>query len=227
MKNPGVHGDLGRTLGEIARNILTTEMKKKILPILMIVALSACEASAEYRPREGDIIFQTSLSSQSAAIQAATNSRYSHVGIVYLQEGAPYVYEAIGPVTFTPLDAWIARGDESHFVVKRLKDADRVLTAEALEKMKAVGKRFEGKPYDLVFQWTDEKIYCSELVWKIYKGALGIEVGSLQNMRDFDLTDRRVKLKVEERYGDDVPLDETVISPASIFQSPLLTTVHQ
>jgi len=31
----------------------------------------------------GDIIFQTSRSSQSKAIQLATNSKYSHMGIIY------------------------------------------------------------------------------------------------------------------------------------------------
>jgi hypothetical protein len=36
-----------------------------------------------YQPRNGDIIFQTSLSDQSVAIQAATKSPYSHLGIVY------------------------------------------------------------------------------------------------------------------------------------------------
>src|SRR5437867_163185 len=27
-------------------------------------------------------------------------------------------------------------------------------------------------PYDLTFEWSDDKIYCSELVWKVYERAL-------------------------------------------------------
>lgn len=41
--------------------------------------------------QNGDIIFQTSLSSQSLAIQKATHSPYSHMGIIILKNGKPYV----------------------------------------------------------------------------------------------------------------------------------------
>ncbi|HRG10273.1 MAG TPA: peptidoglycan peptidase, partial [Cyclobacteriaceae bacterium] len=34
--------------------------------------------------KSGDIIFQTSQSSQSKAIQLATRSEYSHMGIIYM-----------------------------------------------------------------------------------------------------------------------------------------------
>ncbi|MES2797692.1 MAG: hypothetical protein V4683_17115 [Bacteroidota bacterium] len=33
--------------------------------------------------KNGDLIFQTSLSGQSKAIQLATNSKYSHCGLIY------------------------------------------------------------------------------------------------------------------------------------------------
>jgi hypothetical protein len=52
--------------------------------------------------KNGDLIFQTSLSSQSKAIQLATNSKYSHCGIVYSDNGQFYVFEAIQPVKTTP-----------------------------------------------------------------------------------------------------------------------------
>ena len=38
---------------------------------------------ASFIIKEGDIIFQTSTSSQSKAIQLATHSKYSHVGIIF------------------------------------------------------------------------------------------------------------------------------------------------
>lgn len=46
--------------------------------------------------------------------------------------------------------------------------------------MKQIGEKFKGKPYDIYFEWSDDKIYCSELVWKIYKHALDIEIGQLE-----------------------------------------------
>jgi hypothetical protein len=175
--------------------------------------------------RDGDLIFHTSLSRQSKAIQLATKSKYSHCGIIYKENGQYYVFEAVQPVKETPLDKWIARGKNGHYVIKRLKNADIILTAEALEKMKREGEKFKGKDYDLTFEWSDDKIYCSELIWKIYQRATGIEIGKLEKLSDFDLTSEVVREKMKERYGDKIPMDEIVISPAEIFDSELLITV--
>jgi len=91
--------------------------------------------------------------------------------------------------------------------------------------MKGLGEKFKGKNYDIYFEWSDDKIYCSELVWKIYKETLNIEIGDLQELREFDLTSDIVKDKMKERYGEDIPLDEKVISPATMFESEKLVTV--
>ena len=175
--------------------------------------------------RDGDLIFQTSLSGQSKAIQLATKSKYSHCGIIYREDDAYYVFEAVQPVKTTPLDAWIARGEDGHYVIKRLKNADKILTMEVVKKMKQEGAKFLGKNYDLTFEWSDDKIYCSELIWKIYQRAAGIEIGKLEKLGNFDLTNEMVTEKMRERYGDKIPLEEIVISPSAIFDSELLITV--
>ncbi len=175
--------------------------------------------------KNGDLIFQTSLSGQSKAIQLATKSKYSHCGLIYKDGNDFYVFEAVQPVKRTPLDKWIARGQDGKYVIKRLKNADQVLTSATLTKMKQVGDKFNGKNYDLTFEWSDDKIYCSELIWKIYQRATGIEIGKLEKLSDFDLTNEAVKKKMKERYGDKIPTNEIVISPAAIFDSELLMTV--
>jgi uncharacterized protein YycO len=175
--------------------------------------------------KNGDLIFQTSLSPQSKAIQLATKSKYSHCGLIYKDGNNFYVFEAVQPVKRTPLDKWIARGQDGKYVIKRLKNADQVLTPTTLTKMRQVGDQFKGKNYDLTFEWSDNKIYCSELIWKIYQRATGIEIGKLEKLSDFDLTNEAVKKIMKERYGDNIPSEEIVISPASIFDSELLTTV--
>ncbi|MBK6619906.1 MAG: YiiX family permuted papain-like enzyme [Saprospirales bacterium] len=176
--------------------------------------------------QNGDLIFQTSLSDQSKAIQLATRSKYSHMGIVYKEGSEYFVYEAVQPVKLTPLDEWIKRGEKGHYVVKRLKNAEKVLTPEVLEAMRISGEKFLQKDYDIYFEWSDEKLYCSELVWKIYKQATGIEIGPLQQLREFDLTNEMVKQKMKERYGDQIPLDELVISPGAMFESEELVEVR-
>lgn len=175
--------------------------------------------------KNGDLIFQGSLSEQSKAIQLAPKSKYSHCGLIYKDGKEFYVFEAVQPVKRTPLDKWIARGENEHYVIKRLKNADEVLTPATLKKMKQIGDNFNGKNYDLTFEWSDDKIYCSELIWKIYKRATGIEIGKLEKLSDFDLTNEAVKKKMKERYGDKIPSNEIVISPAAIFDSDLLTTL--
>ena len=177
--------------------------------------------------QNGDIIFQTSLSRQSKAIQLATNSQYSHCGIICIENGIFYVLEAIQPIKYTPLTDWINRGANGQFTVKRLKNATTVLTLKNIDKLKTESTKFIGKNYDLTFEWSDEKIYCSELIWKIYDGALGIKIGHLQKLKDFNLTNPYVQKIIKERYGKDIPLNEIVISPEAIFKSELLETVIQ
>lgn len=202
-------------------------LRSIFFPCLFILLISCSSRAQNTVPKfqHGDLIFQSSRSGQSLAIQLATHSKYSHVGMIYKVEGKDYVLEAIQPVSITPLDEWIDRGDDGHFVVKRLKDQS-LLTEDAVQKMNAVGQRFKGKDYDLYFGWSDELIYCSELVWKVYNEGVGVEIGRRQQLRSFDLSHPVVKAKMAERYGQNVPMDEWVISPGAVFDSPLLEVVY-
>jgi hypothetical protein len=203
-------------------------MKKLLVfAVFGLLYLLGCSDSLAEQVRDGDLIFQTSRSEQSTAIQKATRSQYSHMGIVFLKNGSPYVYEAIKTVQYTPLKQWVDRGEGGRYVVKRLREADRILTSQAVKRLRRAGTKFQGKPYDSYFEWSDNRIYCSELVWKIYDRGIGIRVGRLQKVRDLDLSDPIVKTKMKERYGNKVPLEETVISPGEMFSSELLVTVTQ
>jgi hypothetical protein len=141
-------------------------MFKRLFPfiLLLLLGVSGFGNSLAAEPRDGDMIFQTSRSSQSIAIQKAMHSKYSHMGIIFIRNGSPYEYEAIKTVQYTPLKQWIARGLDSNYVVKRLRQADRILTPATLAKLRQAAGRFQGKPYDLTFEWSDDRIYCSELV---------------------------------------------------------------
>lgn len=74
--------------------------------------------------------------------------------------------------------------------------------------MKTYSQQFDGKEYDAYFEWTDNRIYCSELIWKIYKNVAGIELSKLRELKDFNLQDPRVQKILKERYGNDIPLEE-------------------
>jgi hypothetical protein len=175
--------------------------------------------------RDGDVIFQTSKSSQSVAIQRATHSPYSHMGMIVIRDHDPFVLEASATVCFTPLEAWKARGEGGHFVVKRLRPGAGRITPDAMERARALVGTWLGRDYDHTFEWSDDRMYCSELVWKIYERGLGLRIGALQELREFDLADPVVRAKLGERYGNDVPLSEPVISPSAMYESPLLEKV--
>jgi hypothetical protein len=209
---------------------------KRAWHILLIFFAATCiinrgstlraEPFSENILKEGDIIFQESHSSQSRAIQLATKSRYTHVGMIFKKSNRWMVLEAVQPVRYTPVKTFIARSTKGHFAVKRLIKADEQLTPPTIEKMKQLGTSMLGKNYDIYFEWSDAKMYCSELVWKIYERTLHIEVGRLAKLKEFDLSSPLVKAMMQQRYGSKIPLEEPVISPEAMFQSELLTTVY-
>lgn len=172
---------------------------------------------------EGDIIFQSYISPQCKAIELATHSKYSHCGMLFKKGNEWYVWEAVQPVTQTRLEEWVLRGNK-HFVVKRLI-ADSLITTTVIKKMQDAGSKYMGRQYDSYFEWSDDRIYCSELVWKIYKETLDIEVGKRNPLRSYDLSHPLVKATLKERYGKNIPLEEMMVSPGDIFESPLLKTV--
>jgi len=175
--------------------------------------------------KEGDMIFQTSQSKQCEAVRIATNSKFSHCGIVFIEKGRKYVFEAVQPVKYTPLETWITHGKENHFVVTRLKNASQLLSLETIQKMKNYAKGLNNKDYDLYFEWSDDKIYCSELIWKIYKNGAGIELCPLQKLKDFNLKDSRVQAILAERYGNNIPFEESVVAPSNLEKSKIVTTI--
>ena len=197
---------------------------RKLLALFLFAVVTTAPAGATEALRDGDLIFHTSRSEQSLAIQRATHSPYSHVGLVFHRDGKPFVFEAVATVRYTPLAQWIARGTDGKYVVRRL---NQPLNDQQARKLRAAAESYAGRPYDLYFEWSGARIYCSELVFKAYHDALGIELGVRQKLRDFDLSDPVVKAKMRERYGARVPMSEPVISPGAQFASPLLKTVAQ
>ncbi len=171
--------------------------------------------------QNGDIVFQDSESVQSEAIKLATNSNFSHCGIVFNLNDKWMVLEAVQPVRVIAIEDWIAQGSGGNYTKKRLKDPE-LLTRSVEAKMWSVGESFLNKNYDIHFNWSDERIYCSELVWKIYNRGLGVELGKPKSLKKYNLEHKLVQEQLKLRYGADIPLNEKMISPQDIFESELL-----
>jgi uncharacterized protein YycO len=179
-----------------------------------------------FQYQNGDIVFQTTNSDQCKAVQLATHSPYSHCGILFKHQNQWQVLEAIGPTKWTSIEEWKDHGVDDKIVVKRLKNRAE-LSDDEEKKMKNIGIKLLGKAYDFSFDWDDDKIYCSELVWKLYDRGAGIQVGKLKKLKDFDLSHSAVQAKLKERYGNHIPYEEIVIPPSSIFESENLIEVFK
>ncbi len=173
--------------------------------------------------QDGDLVFQVIAGGQSDAIATATRCKWTHVGMALKDEGGWMVYEAVGPVKRTPLSAWVAQGN-GHYFVKRVKDDER-LDPDAGRKLRAATEPYMGRAYDLQFRWSDDKIYCSELVWKVYEKALGVRLCEPRALKEWHLNNDLVQRTMVERYGSSPPLDEPMVAPATLFNCALLTTV--
>lgn len=190
--------------------------------VFISLTISSCGQESTV-PQDGDIVFHESTSRQSPIIKLAQHSKWTHCGIVFHIGDKAYVYEAVDPVRYTPLKDWVARGKDGVYCAKRLKSP---LSASSIEKMKTVGAKYKGKHYDTLFQWSDNRMYCSELIWKIYFEGAGIEVCKPNHFSDYSISLPRVKKLIKERYGDKFDPSEQIVSPQAIFKSKLLKEVH-
>lgn len=196
----------------------------KILASLLVVLLLSFHGVGQ-KFKDGDLIFQSSYSQQSAAIEEATNSPYSHCGIIFYENGVPYVYEAVQPVGKRTLDDWIESGVNEIYVVKRLKDTT-ILGMKEIAAMKKYAVAQFGKNYDGVFHWSDKEMYCSELVYKCYLNACQIKLTTPLPLRDFNIDGPLVRKVMKQRYGNDIPYHEPMVSPDQLFKSPKLMTIN-
>ena len=169
------------------------------------------------------------MSGRSDAIQLATHSKYSHCGIVFWEGDRCYVYEAFMKVKSTPIEKFLERSKDNHYAVRRLNNADSLFSSQDMVQkfIKNYYKQYYGKPYDVYYAESDEKIYCSELIWKLYKTSADIDVGDWTRLRDFDLSDPLVQEELNYAYGEKIPWDERIISPEALYMSKSLVTVNE
>ncbi len=174
--------------------------------------------------REGDVIFQTSNSGQSLAVQKATESKYSHVGILFQENNQWYVYEAVQPVQKIPLKTFISHGDQNHFTISRLRNSTS-LTSSKVTQMKSFFEKVKGKNYDIYFEWSDKTWYCSELVWKMYD-HVGIKISEYEKFGQYNLEHPVVMEIIKKRFKNGVNQDEVVITPRGIYESPKMKEIY-
>lgn len=204
-------------------------VRLSLLAVLILLALVdvAHGRRVHWTPETGDLVFHRSRSAQSAAVALATGSAYTHVGLVVMRDGEPFVLEAAATVRLTPLAAFRARGEGGELVVRRLRDRDARLDGAAVRRLVREGRAMLGRPYDVRFAWSDDAIYCSELVHKVYARGAGVYLGSVRRAGDFALGSDAVQRLIVRRFGRGRPFDpdEPVIAPSDLLADPQLEAI--
>ena len=209
-------------------------MKKLLLIAVVLITLAMTVAvaipfrswfieplSAQDTPitdvREGDVIFHTSLSSQSPLIQIGTRSRITHCGVVVMRDDKPYVLETSKTLVLTPLDEFVARGWGGKYWLKR---SDK-------ENIKIEYDHLLGKSYDAAFSFDNDIYYCSELVYDIYKNQLGIELCKPKKIEDYLILCME-DIPQLEAYMDSrgMTKEQYAVAPVDIFNSEYLHSVE-
>lgn len=183
---------------------------------MLVEVMTATKAPVE-DVREGDVIFQTSLSQQSPLIKMGTRSTITHCGVVIMKDGKPYVLETQKTLVLTPLEKFIARGKDGKYWHKRPK----------LDNIKIKYSDYLGKSYDLAFKFDNGKFYCSELIYDVYLSQLGIELCKPKKIDDYLIlgTHRIPKIKRAMKKRD-ITMNQYAVAPVDVFNSKELKFVR-
>ncbi|MBL8827667.1 MAG: hypothetical protein JNM18_11875 [Planctomycetaceae bacterium] len=175
-----------------------------------------------YRPQDGDVVFQSlPRSPLTNMIEGATQSPYSHCGMVVQENGRWVVYEAIGDVHRTPLATWFWRSRGYCFAAYRLNTDEQTHVGKMVEYCRVC----LGLPYDLRYEMDDEKIYCSELVSKAYRHSTARLLGDVVRVADLDW--KPYEAQIKQLNGGTIPLDRELITPRDLAAAKELELVSK
>jgi len=208
-------------------NIRKINIQKHLITFFIIVC-SACllsvnlfaDINAKYKLQEGDILLQHLPAQLGSVIADVSNSLYSHCGIITYQNGEPYVIEAIGPVLYTHVNEWISRGESGMFTQLRPKN----ISAKQIQNVIIESEKMLGRPYDIQYELDEEKIYCSELVYKAFIRGCNLEIGEKTTLGDLDWEPHEMFIR-HIAHGE-LPLDRVMITPESLAKSPNVKLVY-
>ena len=179
---------------------------RNILWIILIMCTSCNRVDIDDL-REGDVVFIESKSQQSPYIKAGTMCKWTHCGVVVNTPEGMKVLEASKTVKLTPFNSFIGRAKNENWCIKRPK--------QKLTKPINYNK-YIGQPYDLEFKFNNGKMYCSELVWLVYKEQ-GIELCKPRKVSSFIMTRiPKVKKLMNKR---NIQMNQEAVAPVDIYKA--------
>ena len=201
-------------------------MRNKTILIYLILltsfnSFSEVKTERNYIPQVGDVLFQSlKFSPVVFAIEGTTKSPYSHCGILTKKEGSWLVCEAIGPVKLTPIKTWIKQGRLKKYDVYRFKEKYSTKLPELIQEV----KKYMGKPYDIMYDFNDKKIYCSELIFKGFKSVYKEDLGQVVELGELDWKPYEPIIR---KIDPTLPLKRKMITPKHLSEAEQLKEVYK
>ncbi len=174
--------------------------KIRYLFSLLILTSFSLDASAI---EAGDILLQPLKCWSCSLIEQQENSEFSHVGIYLGQDQVAEAY--FDKVKIVSLAEFMKKTDPARFVlVRRL-----VVQPDEFEaKLRLEVDKLLGLTYDRWFLWDNDKIYCSELVYKVLAPIVELRDLSPKGML-FDVNPEHW----DRYFRDQTPRGQLGISP--------------
>lgn len=182
-------------------------MKWMCVLISMLLFVSCNNSIDVTNLQEGDVVFIESQSSQSPYIKVGTMSKWTHCGVAVDTPQGLKVLEASKNVRLTPFADFIGAAKNDNWCVKRPR-----------QKLSAPisYRKYLGQAYDLEFKFDNGKMYCSELVWLVYKDQ-GIELCKPRKVSSFVLTRiPKVKKLMNKR---NISMDQYAVAPVDLYKA--------
>jgi hypothetical protein len=189
--------------------------------------------------RDGDIVFRLGDARLmrgyfpfSRFLANASNSKFSHTGIVAIEAEGPVVYDTTSTgVARQPFCVWV-QDNVGHFGVKRLRPELRGAIPRVLAYCRDIFER--QVPFDYELALDDDKLYCVEMTEKAFRHAgialsEPIKLGDMERASEFPLC--MLGLHTLSQYVLERPLtfEQRVYFPGNerhgIWSSPALEVV--
>lgn len=207
-----------------------TIMKGFILSLFLLISLDAFAKKAASCPLEkvnlrvGDIVFIEATNYVFQRVSVAQGGWMNHAGIVVREKGELVVAESTIPwVRTASLCKFNNKSKDQRFEVKRVY---RELMMSEEKGLYLLAKDMKRTLYDLGFDFTSNRMYCSKFVRYLVKEIMGVELGTRQKLEELykDQDDSEITFWTVW-YGGKIPWERITVTPKSLYDDSQLEVV--
>ena len=205
-----------------------------IPPIVMTPSMKQWDAWGKQVLRDGDIVFRRADARVlfgrfpfSRFIANVTNSRFSHTGIIAVEQGQPVVYDTTkAGVRRQPFAVWML-DNVGAFGVKRVRPG---LQDRALKAVACCRDMYQRQvPFDYDLNLDDAALYCVEMTEKAYRAA-GLKLSDPVRLADMERAAEYPVCIFAFMHLSSLKLDQEVFFPGNdrhgIWSCPNLQTIY-